>query len=260
MTPLLEARGLSAGYGGVAVVHDLDIVVNPGEIVGLLGANGSGKTTTLLTVSGILPKLAGSILIGDVEVHGLRPHKIARLGVAHIPEDRALFHGLTVAENLRLGMRGRKGALKDALRHTPVLEPLLNRRSGLLSGGEQQMLAVARALQSRPKLLMVDEMSLGLAPLVVGVLLSALETAAREDGVAVLLVEQHVNLALDLVDRAYVLARGSVVAEEKADVFKSDPGFFQASYLGETATPALMNSDADGREPPRDRVARRPSP
>jgi branched-chain amino acid transport system ATP-binding protein len=239
MTAVLETRGLTSGYSGVPVVRRLDLVVNPGEIVGLLGANGAGKTTTLLTVSGILPLLGGELLIDGRSVNRTRPHKIARLGVAHVPEERALFHGLTVAENLQMGTRGRKVDLDFALRHTPALEPLIHRRAGLLSGGEQQMLAVARALQGRPKLLMVDEMSLGLAPLVVRTLLDALSNIAHEDGVAILLVEQHVNLALDLVDRAYVLARGSVVADERAGVLRSDQRMLNAKYLGEE----LMSAD-----------------
>lgn len=232
-TPVLELRGLSGGYDGVPVVRDVNVVVQSGEIVGLLGANGAGKTTTLMTISGLLPAIAGQVLVEGRDITGMRPYKVSRLGVAHVPEERALFQALTVAENLRLGMRKGRADLDSALRHTPALRPLLNRRTGLLSGGEQQMLAVARALQGQPKLLMVDEMSLGLAPLVVKVLLTALRDIAREEGVAVLLVEQHVNLALDLVDRAYVLARGSVVAEERAEVLKADKALLHAKYLGE---------------------------
>lgn len=233
ITPVLELRGLSGGYDGVPVVRDVNVVVQSGEIVGLLGANGAGKTTTLMTISGLLPAIAGEVLVEGRDITGMRPYKVSRLGVAHVPEERALFQALTVAENLRLGMRKGRADLDSALRHTPALRPLLNRRTGLLSGGEQQMLAVARALQGQPKLLMVDEMSLGLAPLVVKVLLNALRDIAREEGVAVLLVEQHVNLALDLVDRAYVLARGSVVAEERAEVLKADKALLHAKYLGE---------------------------
>jgi branched-chain amino acid transport system ATP-binding protein len=233
MTAVLETRGLTGGYAGVPVVRGIDLVVNPGEIVGLLGATGAGKTTMLLTVSGILPPLGGEVLIDGRSVNRTRPHKIARLGVAHVPEERALFHGLTVAENLRMGTRDRKVDLDFTLRHTAALKPLLQRRAGLLSGGEQQMLAVARALQGHPKLLMVDEMSLGLAPLVVRTLLDALSNIAHEDGVAILLVEQHVNLALELVDRAYVLARGAIVADERAEVLRSDQRMLSAKYLGD---------------------------
>ena len=244
MNALLELRGLSGGYDGVPVVRNLDLVVQPGEIVGLLGANGAGKTTTLLTISGLLPAIGGQVFVDGKDITGLRPHKVSRLGVAHVPEERALFQALTVSENLKLGMRKRRADMDAALRHTPALRSLLNRRTGLLSGGEQQMLAVARALQGQPRLLMVDEMSLGLAPLVVKVLLNALRDIAREDGVAVLLVEQHVNLALDLVDRAYVLARGSIVAEERADVLKADKELLHSKYLGE-----VVQAQATGATP-----------
>jgi branched-chain amino acid transport system ATP-binding protein len=234
MIPVLQTCNLTSGYAGVPVIRNLNLVVNPGEIVGLLGANGAGKTTTLLTVSGLLPPLSGEVRVDGKTVTGMRPHRIARLGVAHVPEERALFYGLSVAENLRLGVRNGRVEAHHALRYTPALRPLLNRRSGLLSGGEQQMLAVARALQATPKLLMVDEMSLGLAPLVVGALLDTLRDVARGEGVAVLLVEQHVGLALDLVDRAYVLARGEVVADEPAIVFRENRELLNAKYLGES--------------------------
>ena len=232
MSALLETKSLTSGYDGVPAIRGVDIAVHPGEVVGLLGANGAGKTTTLLTVSGIIPAQSGQVFVDGKDVTRLRPHRVARLGVAHGPEERALFYGLTVAENLRLGARKTKADMRAALRHTPALEDLLDRRAGLLSGGEQQMLAIARALQARPRLLMVDEMSLGLAPLVVRFLLKTLADVVREEGVAVLLVEQHVNLALDLVDRAYVLAKGSVVVEESARVLREVPDILAAKYLG----------------------------
>jgi branched-chain amino acid transport system ATP-binding protein len=238
-TPVLETRRLSGGYDRVPVVRDLNIRVNPGELVALLGPNGAGKTTSLLTISGLLPALDGQVLVDGKDVTGLRPHKIARLGVAHVPEERALFQALTVADNLRLGVRGhRRVDMDEAVKHTPVLRKILSRRAGLLSGGEQQMLALARALMSKPKLLMVDEMSLGLAPIVVQSLLSTLTDIAAEQGCGVLLVEQHVSLALSLVNRAYVLAHGAVLVDESAETLRNNMELLNASYLGEVGDPA----------------------
>ena len=164
----LNIVNLNAGYGGIPVVRSLNIHVNPGEVVALLGPNGAGKTTTLLTISGILKPIAGDIqLLGSTTI-GERPEKIARRGLAHVAEDRSLFFDLTVQENLRLGLTGnretRGKAQENALDMFPALRPLLSRRAGLLSGGEQQMLAMARGLASEPKMLLVDEMSLVLLP------------------------------------------------------------------------------------------------
>jgi branched-chain amino acid transport system ATP-binding protein len=167
MNDLLTVKGLVAGHRGVSVVHGIDLTVAEGEVVGLFGPNGAGKTTTLLTISGLLRALGGSVRVLGKPATKLAPTAIARLGVAHVPEDRALFTQLTVAENLRLGARRGAAGQDEVLRHFPELIPLQNRTAGLLSGGEQQMLALARALISRPRLLIVDEMSLGLAPVIV---------------------------------------------------------------------------------------------
>ena len=199
---LLLVENLNTGYAGVPVVRDLDIYLNAGEVVALLGPNGAGKTTTLLTVSGIIPLLGGSIKVLGENVDSKNPHKNARLGLAHVAEDRSLFFNLTVKENLQLGLRGDKELQEEgmdkALELLPALRPLMDRRSGLLSGGEQQMLAMARALVSKPKLLLVDEMSLGLAPIIVEQLLPIVRNIADETGAGVLIVEQHVHLALQL--------------------------------------------------------------
>ena len=228
---LLDVRGLWAGYDGVAVVHGVDLHVDAGEVVALLGPNGAGKTTTLLTVSGLLPVLDGEVEVLGAAPSTRRPQRVARRGVAHVPEDRALFAQLTVQENLRLG--GRRGADVDrVLGWFPALEPLLDRRAGLLSGGEQQMVAVGRALASGPRLLMVDEMSLGLAPVIVERLLPVVRRVADEAGVGVLLVEQHVRMALEVADRAVVLNHGRVVAADAADVLAADRQLLAASYLG----------------------------
>ena len=158
MARLLDIDGVSTGYNGVSVVRDLTMHVDEGEVVTLLGPNGAGKTTTLLTVSGLVPLMAGKIEVFGRSVEGRRPHRIAREGLAHVPEGRALFYQLTVGENLRLGAGKGSLDIKRALSYFPALEPLMGRRAGLLSGGEQQMLAMARALTVNPRLLLVDEM------------------------------------------------------------------------------------------------------
>ena len=233
---LLDIQSLSSGYANVPVVRDINLHVDAGEVVALLGPNGAGKTTTLLTVSGLLKVLDGSVnVLGEPTSFGT-PHKTARLGLAHVPEDRSLFFGLTVRENLRLGLRGNRAqqsaGYDRALELLPALQPLMDRRAGLLSGGEQQMLAMARALVSQPKLLLVDEMSLGLAPIIVERLLPIVRDIANETGAGVLIVEQHVHLALDVCDRAYVMGHGEIVLEGSAAELKDRPDLLEASYLG----------------------------
>ncbi|HEY3832279.1 MAG TPA: ABC transporter ATP-binding protein [Acidimicrobiia bacterium] len=237
MTALLELDELSGGYGGIAVVRDLSLTVNAGEVVALLGPNGAGKTTTLLTISGILPAIAGDVLMEGKSIRKRPPHKIARLGIAHVPEDRSLFFQLTVAENLRLGASHGSSDVDRALHYFPALEPLMSRRAGLLSGGEQQMLAMGRALTVKPKLLIVDEMSLGLAPIIVERLLPVLRTVADETGAGVLLVEQHVDLALEIADRAYVLSHGDLVLQNDAAYLRANRELLESSYLGGAAIP-----------------------
>ncbi len=250
MSAVLEVQGLVAGYAGVPVLHGVDLRVQSREVVALLGANGAGKTTSLLTISGLVRADGGTIeVLGEPLVVGRRRAaavwRQARRGVAHVPEDRGLFFDLTVAEHLRLARSGpRRGAdavspVPDAQLHEwfPPLAGVWDRRVGLLSGGEQQMVALARAVVARPKLLLVDELSLGLAPIIVEGLLPVLRTIATETGAGVLVVEQHVPLVLDIADRAYVMVRGQIAHEGPADVLAARADLLEASYLGGDPAP-----------------------
>jgi len=236
---LLEIADLSAGYGSTPVVHGLSLSVTAGEVLALLGPNGAGKTTTLRTVSGVIRPLAGRVTVLGADVTSVRPHRIARNGVAHVAEGRSVFFGLTVAEHFRLGHRWESANSDVAYEYFPQLYELRDRRAGLLSGGEQQMLALGFALARRPRLLLIDELSLGLAPLIVEQMLPVVRQYATERSAAVLLVEQHVELALDVADRAIVLSHGEVTMEGEAAVLRKDTELLFASYLGEKAgTPA----------------------
>jgi branched-chain amino acid transport system ATP-binding protein len=233
--PLLDVCDLRAGYGGSAVVRDLSFSVDPGEVVALLGPNGAGKTTTLTTIAGLLPALGGAVHLLGRPVDAGAPHRNARRGLGYVTEDRGLFGRLSARENLRLAARdGRDAAaaVAEAATWFPVLAPLLDRRAGLLSGGEQQMLAVARALVARPQLLLIDEMSLGLAPRIVDQLAGVIRRVADEREIGVLLVEQHVPLALGIADTALVLVHGEVVAQGGAAELAGRHDLLQASYLG----------------------------
>jgi len=235
VTELLALDGVTAGYGRLAVVRDLDLHVDEGEVVTLLGPNGAGKTTTLLTACGLLPALEGTVRVGGELLPGRHPSEAARRGVSLVPEDRALFFDLTVSENLRVGSRGRRGPVQQVLDLFPELADLSTRKAGLLSGGQQQMLAVARGLAAQPRLLVVDEMSLGLAPLIVQRLLALLRDVVERTGAAVLLVEQHVHLALTIADRAYVLSHGELVLEGSAAELRTRRDLIEVSYMGEAA-------------------------
>ena len=236
MSPLLEIDHLFAGYQGVPVVRDLSMTVDAGEVVALLGPNGSGKTTTLLTTSALLPPVSGEVRVFGRSVRKTPPHVLARMGLGHVTEDRSLFFDLTVKDNLRLACRGRKQDMAMVLGFFPQLAGLMRRKAGLLSGGEQQMLALGRAVASRPKLLLLDEMSLGLAPVIVERLLPIVREVAVATGSGVLLVEQHVELALEVSDRAYVLAHGDLVLEDSAANLLKSQALLEASYMGEVRT------------------------
>ena len=249
----LVVRELSAGYRGVPVVRELNLEVRPGEVVALLGPNGAGKTTTLETIAGLNHPISGTVELSGEKVGGTPAYQLAGRGLALVPEGRALFPGLTVREHLRLaggrggrggpgGRGGRGGQSRRAstredelLEILPELRKCLGRKAGLLSGGEQQMLAIGRALVTRPRLLLVDEMSLGLAPVVVERLIPVLRRAADELGSSVLFVEQHVALALEVADRAYVLTHGRIGLEGPAAELRERRELLAASYLGETA-------------------------
>ena len=230
---VLELEGLTVGYDGAPVVRGLDLEVGPGEIVALLGPNGAGKTTTLRAVSGLAHPLAGVVRFGGADLRKVSPSGRARLGIAHVPDSRGLFFGLTVAEHLRLGYRGERLDAAVAYRYFPALDPLRDRRCGLLSGGEQQMLAVGRALARRPTLLLLDELSLGLAPVIVEGLLPVVRAYAEESGCGVVLVEQHIELALTIADRGYVLSHGELVLTGPAEQLRRNNELLVSSYFGE---------------------------
>jgi branched-chain amino acid transport system ATP-binding protein len=223
----LEVRGLTAGRSGVPVVRGLDLTVEPGEVVALLGPNGAGKTTVLETVGGVLPAIKGELRTGGTTYDGLRA--ASRLGVSYLREGRGLFAQLTVRENVRIRTHSRRAA-DDLLPEYPILEPLADRRAGLLSGGEQQVLALACALSVKPRLLLIDEMTMGLAPVMVKQLMKLVRRAA-DDGLAVLFVEQHVHAALQLADRAYVLRHGEVVLQGQSSDLRDQLSQLHDSYF-----------------------------
>jgi len=231
---LLTVSGLSAGYGPVEVLHGLDFTVGEGEIVVILGANGAGKTTTMRAVSGMIPR-HGAIEFAGSDISGSKPDAIVRAGVSQVPQGRGTFTDLTVEDNLLAGGYTLKGSVDEDLDRWFEVFPRLSERrdqkAGSLSGGEQQMLAVARAMMSRPKLLLCDEPSLGLAPLITKELFRVLGTLRDEHGMSLLIVEQNAGMSLALADRAYVLETGTIVATGTGDELLADDTIKEA-YLG----------------------------
>jgi ABC-type branched-subunit amino acid transport system ATPase component len=230
----LDLSEVTAGYDGAPVVRAIDMQIAAGEIVALLGPNGAGKTTILRVISGIVRPMAGSARVLGADTSRMSPYRIARRGVAHVAEGRSVFFGLTVGEHFRLGGRGERLDREHAYEYFPALRELRDRRVGLLSGGEQQMLALAYALARRPKLLLVDELSLGLAPIIVERMLPVVRRYASETGASVLLVEQHVELALEVADRGIALSHGDIVVERQASELRHDRNLLVSSYLGES--------------------------
>jgi branched-chain amino acid transport system ATP-binding protein len=259
--PLLEVRDLAAGYGLIEVIRHVDLYVKPGEVVACIGANGAGKTTTLRAISGVIRPRAGQVFFDGEDVTGRRAEQVVRLGLIHIPQGRGLFAKLSVEDTLRLASYSGhgKGDFESAFRVFPRLKERRRQLVGTLSGGEQQMVAMARALLVRPKLVLIDEMSQGLAPTVVQELFRLLD-AFRSQGIAVFLVEQFVDSALAVADRAYVFEQGSVAHEGAADELRRDKGLIAASYLGSSseepetdeavATNGHLNGNGHGPLPP----------
>jgi branched-chain amino acid transport system ATP-binding protein len=226
---LIEARGLSAGYGKMAVVRNIDIRVDAGEVVALIGANGAGKTTTLLTLAGELTPLEGEVrFLGEATRSPM--HVRCRAGLGYVTEERSVIMDMTVSDNLKLAAV----APEIAFTYFPDLERIMGRRAGLCSGGEQQMLSLARALGREPKVLLADELSLGLAPIIVTNLLKAVRAAADERGVGVLLVEQHVRQALKVADRVYLMERGHIILSGTSAEIVGQLDKIEAAYLSGT--------------------------
>lgn len=236
MSTLLELRGVEARYGPIKALHGVSLTVAEGEIVALLGANGAGKTTTLRAVSGTV-RHSGGIVFEGKEITRRTPDAVARAGIAHVPEGRGLFAELSVWENLRMGayVRGERRTLRQEapriFKYFPWLERRRDQQAGTLSGGEQQMLALARALVGRPRLLMLDEPSLGLAPTIVQEIFRIVKELNADDGLTVLVVEQNANVALDAAARAYVLEVGQVAIEGESAELRRHEGV-RKSYLG----------------------------
>jgi len=233
---VLELAGLTAGYGDLAAVRDVDLTLAAGEMVALFGPNGAGKTTLLLATVGVLPRMKGTVRWLGAPTRAA-VHKLSRAGLFFVPEQRSVIYGLSVRDNLRLG----RGEVDAALAHFPELEALLDRSAGLLSGGEQQMLTLARALACRPRALLIDELSLGLAPLVVDRLMSALRLACDRDGLAVLLVEQQARRALASADRWYLLSNGCVTGSGRGGESVS---VLEAAYLADLSVAGAGVPDA----------------
>jgi branched-chain amino acid transport system ATP-binding protein len=233
---MLELKNVSVNYGAITALHGISLSVKAGEIVTLIGANGAGKTTALKAISGLL-KARGEIIFEGRDIAKLPPHQIVAAGISHVPEGRMIFANLTVAENLQMGayLQTNKGAIEKSqsfiFEMFPRLRERFRQRSGTLSGGEQQMLAIGRALMSRPKLLMLDEPSLGIAPILVKTLCEKIVEINRRFGITILLVEQNANLALEISNFGYVLESGRVILSDKTEMLRRSEQV-KSAYLG----------------------------
>ena len=234
-TPLLQVEDVEVRYGSVPAIHDLSLYIDQGEIVTVLGANGAGKTTTLRMISGLHRPYSGRVLFEGEEIQNRPAHELVGRGLSHVPEGRRIFATMSVRENLDMGAFGRRGSYKDDFDRVYTLFPVLGERQkqigGTLSGGEQQMLAIGRALMARPRLLLLDEPSLGLAPKIIASIFQIIEAIRAED-VTVLLVEQNANQALRIADRGYVLENGHVLYQDTAPALLGDDRIRRA-YLGQ---------------------------
>ncbi|TDC89826.1 ABC transporter ATP-binding protein [Actinomadura sp. 7K507] len=231
--PVLSVRNLTAGYNGVQAVRDLNFDVGAGEVVALLGPNGAGKTTALLSIVGLVPLMSGEVLALGEKVEVKRTHRLARRGVMLVPDDRGVFFGLSVREHFRLAhRRPDRERQREVLDRFPALRDIQGRRAGLLSGGEQQMLTIAKAILAKPKVLMIDEMSLGLAPKIVQEMLPSIRDLARDEGIGLVLVEQHIELALSVADRGIILNHSRVVLDASAKSLLDRREDVEAAYFG----------------------------
>ena len=236
MSPVLTCTGLDAGYvAGRPVLRNVDISLEAGTVLALLGPNGAGKTTLLLTIAGLQPPLAGHIGLGGAPVRSGSPRAAVKAGLVLVPDDRSLFKGLTVAENLKLASRRGATTMEMIFDYFPDLKRRMKLTAGNLSGGEQQMLAIGRALMQDPKVLLVDELSMGLAPVVVESLLPVIRRVVDETGAACVMVEQHVMLALEIADTAMVLAHGDIALQGDAKELAADEARIERAYLGRSA-------------------------
>jgi branched-chain amino acid transport system ATP-binding protein len=239
---VLSIEGVSSGYGKILAIRDVDIVVHPGEIVVLLGANGAGKSTLLKTISGALKPAKGRILFQEQRIEGKKPHLIAAMGIVQIQEGRGILSWMTVKENLEMGAYLRSDSdkiaedLERVFQRFPRIRERLGQNAGTLSGGEQQMLAIGRALMARPRLLLMDEPSLGLSPRLVEFIFETIEELRTREGLTILLVEQNANQALDLADRGYVLETGRVVLQGTSQSLRDNEDL-QRAYLGKGSGP-----------------------
>jgi branched-chain amino acid transport system ATP-binding protein len=234
---MLEIKNLTVNYGAIGALHSVTLRVKQGDIVTLIGSNGAGKTTTLRTVSGLLRPKGGEILYGGRNIVGLAPHEIVKMGISHVPEGRMVFANLTVLENLKMGayLQKDKKVIQKELKYVYDVFPRLKERekqmAGTLSGGEQQMLAIGRALMAKPKFLMLDEPSLGIAPLLVKTIFEKIVEVNRTHGITILLVEQNANLALQVSRYGYVLETGRVTLEDSSEALRANPQV-KSAYLG----------------------------